>query len=33
MGFIDADACFRLGEQMSRSDYGRYLIEIAHSLD
>ena len=33
MGFIDADACYQLGEQMSRSDYGRYLTEIAYALD
>ncbi|MGW5668283.1 glucose-1-phosphate thymidylyltransferase RfbA [Micromonospora sp. NPDC003776] len=33
MGFIDADACYRLGAQMSQSDYGRYLTEIAYALD
>lgn len=33
MGFIDADACYRLGASMQESDYGRYLIEIAYALD
>jgi glucose-1-phosphate thymidylyltransferase len=32
MGFIDADSCYRLGESMRESDYGRYLIEIAYTL-
>lgn len=29
MGFIDREACYRLGERLSSSDYGRYLMEIA----
>jgi glucose-1-phosphate thymidylyltransferase len=33
MGFIDADACYRLGEQMAQSEYGRYLTEIAYALN
>ncbi|WDZ83467.1 glucose-1-phosphate thymidylyltransferase RfbA [Micromonospora cathayae] len=33
MGFIDADACYRLGVQMRQSDYGQYLTEIAYALD
>ncbi|MBN3933107.1 glucose-1-phosphate thymidylyltransferase RfbA [Streptomyces verrucosisporus] len=29
MGFIDAEACYRLGDGMRHSRYGRYLTEIA----
>ncbi|WP_433227776.1 glucose-1-phosphate thymidylyltransferase RfbA [Actinomadura formosensis] len=29
MGFIDADACYRLGEEMANSSYGRYLMDCA----
>ncbi|MCN9244368.1 glucose-1-phosphate thymidylyltransferase RfbA [Streptomyces sp. RY43-2] len=29
MGFIDADACHRLGLGLSHTDYGTYLMEIA----
>jgi glucose-1-phosphate thymidylyltransferase len=29
MGFIDRDACYRLGEEQSSTGYGRYLMEIA----
>jgi glucose-1-phosphate thymidylyltransferase len=29
MGFIDADACDRLGRRLSASDYGRYVRSIA----
>ncbi|MET7938001.1 glucose-1-phosphate thymidylyltransferase RfbA [Streptomyces sp. NPDC005322] len=29
MGFIDAAACYSLGSQSGRTDYGRYLMEIA----
>ena len=32
MGFIDADTCYRLGEQMSGSGYGRYIMSIAREL-
>ncbi|TKK87244.1 glucose-1-phosphate thymidylyltransferase RfbA [Herbidospora galbida] len=32
MGYIDADACARLGAGMKNSEYGRYLMEIAQSL-
>ncbi|MFF8608932.1 glucose-1-phosphate thymidylyltransferase RfbA [Streptomyces sp. NPDC015346] len=29
MGFIDQEACHRLGARLSRSPYGRYVMEIA----
>jgi len=29
MGFIDRDTCYHLGEELSQTDYGRYLMEIA----
>ncbi|WP_221350407.1 glucose-1-phosphate thymidylyltransferase RfbA [Streptomyces beigongshangae] len=29
MGFIDADACHRLGSRMASSDYGKYVMAIA----
>ncbi|MGW0811274.1 glucose-1-phosphate thymidylyltransferase RfbA [Nonomuraea sp. NPDC002799] len=32
MGYIDADACHRLGLAMKNSEYGRYLLEIAETL-
>ncbi|MEV7970315.1 glucose-1-phosphate thymidylyltransferase RfbA [Sphaerisporangium sp. NPDC088356] len=32
MGFIDAEACYRLGAGMGQSNYGRYLTEIAYAL-
>jgi glucose-1-phosphate thymidylyltransferase len=32
MGFIDPDACHRLGEALSHSDYGRYVMSIAREL-
>ncbi|QSB13336.1 glucose-1-phosphate thymidylyltransferase RfbA [Natronosporangium hydrolyticum] len=32
MGYIDQDACYQLGAEMRNSEYGRYLMEIAHSL-
>ncbi|WP_326645880.1 glucose-1-phosphate thymidylyltransferase RfbA [Streptosporangium sp. NBC_01755] len=32
MGYIDADACHRLGAEMKNSEYGQYLMEIAQSL-
>lgn len=32
MGFIDADSCYRLGERMSNSEYGRYVMAIAREL-
>ncbi|MDF5758943.1 glucose-1-phosphate thymidylyltransferase RfbA [Spongiactinospora sp. TRM90649] len=31
MGFIDADACYRLGELISNSEYGRYVMSVAAS--
>ncbi|WP_063768296.1 glucose-1-phosphate thymidylyltransferase RfbA [Streptomyces griseus] len=31
-GFIDAEACYRLGISMSSSAYGRYVMEIAEEL-
>ncbi|GGK75047.1 glucose-1-phosphate thymidylyltransferase [Sphaerisporangium melleum] len=33
MGFIDAEACYRLGAGMGQSHYGRYLTEIAYAHD
>ena len=33
MGFIDAEQCFRLGRQMGDSPYGRYVVDVARSLD
>ncbi|WP_344920161.1 glucose-1-phosphate thymidylyltransferase RfbA [Streptosporangium oxazolinicum] len=33
MGFIDAEACYRLGAGMRHSTYGRHLTEIAYALD
>ncbi|WP_062333330.1 MULTISPECIES: glucose-1-phosphate thymidylyltransferase RfbA [Herbidospora] len=32
MGYIDTDACHRLGAEMKNSEYGRYLMEIAESF-
>lgn len=32
MGFIDADACYRLGERISASRYGQYVQEIAREI-
>ncbi|WP_158890409.1 glucose-1-phosphate thymidylyltransferase RfbA [Amycolatopsis anabasis] len=32
MGFISADECHALGEKMSNSDYGRYVMDVAKSL-
>ncbi|WP_217161580.1 glucose-1-phosphate thymidylyltransferase RfbA [Streptomyces sp. AC512_CC834] len=32
MGFIDADACHRLGSRMAASDYGSYIMAIASEL-
>ncbi|GAA3050838.1 glucose-1-phosphate thymidylyltransferase RfbA [Streptomyces glomeratus] len=29
MGFIDADSCYRLGERLSNSGYGKYVMAIA----
>lgn len=29
MGYIDADACHRLGERLGGSDYGKYVREVA----
>jgi len=29
MGFISADECYRLGEKLTKSGYGRYLMAIA----
>ncbi|GHE70853.1 glucose-1-phosphate thymidylyltransferase [Streptomyces longispororuber] len=31
MGYIDADACHRLGERLGTSDYGRYVMEVARA--
>jgi glucose-1-phosphate thymidylyltransferase len=32
MGYIDAEACYRLGASMSGSRYGRYVMEIVEEL-
>ncbi|GAA2719497.1 MULTISPECIES: glucose-1-phosphate thymidylyltransferase RfbA [Streptomyces] len=32
MGFIDADACHRLGAKLSRSGYGEYVMAVASEL-
>ncbi|MGC5563063.1 glucose-1-phosphate thymidylyltransferase RfbA [Streptomyces sp. FR-108] len=32
MGFIDADSCHRLGEQMSQSGYGQYVMSVAREM-
>ncbi|MCX4766668.1 glucose-1-phosphate thymidylyltransferase RfbA [Streptomyces sp. NBC_01275] len=32
MGFIDADSCYRLGEKMSQSGYGRYVMSVAREM-
>ncbi|MDA3624705.1 glucose-1-phosphate thymidylyltransferase RfbA [Saccharopolyspora sp. WRP15-2] len=29
MGFIDENACYRLGEKLSKSPYGQYIMEVA----
>ncbi|MEU4076437.1 glucose-1-phosphate thymidylyltransferase [Streptomyces venezuelae] len=31
MGFIDREACLRLGEELSKSPYGQYVMEIARA--
>jgi glucose-1-phosphate thymidylyltransferase len=31
MGFIDADACYALGQSRATSGYGQYVMDIAHS--
>lgn len=31
MGFIDADACYALGEKLAKSGYGQYVMEVARS--
>jgi glucose-1-phosphate thymidylyltransferase len=30
-GFIDADACYRLGKAVGKSPYGQYVMEVARS--
>ena len=32
MGFIDADACYALGVELAKSDYGQYVMEVAQSV-
>jgi glucose-1-phosphate thymidylyltransferase len=32
MGFIDADACYALGQSLAASGYGHYVMDIARSL-
>ncbi|MEU7580022.1 glucose-1-phosphate thymidylyltransferase RfbA [Streptomyces sp. NPDC041068] len=29
MGYIDKDACYRLGRRLSKSPYGQYVMEVA----
>ena len=31
MGYIDADACYGLGQKLSKSGYGQYVMEVAVS--
>ncbi|MFJ9822155.1 glucose-1-phosphate thymidylyltransferase RfbA [Streptomyces sp. NPDC101151] len=31
MGYIDRDTCYRLGSRLSKSPYGRYVMEVAKS--
>ncbi|OAR22159.1 glucose-1-phosphate thymidylyltransferase [Streptomyces sp. ERV7] len=31
MGYIDRDACYRLGSRLSKSPYGQYVMEVALS--
>jgi glucose-1-phosphate thymidylyltransferase len=31
MGFIDADACYALGQSLAKSSYGQYVMDIARS--
>jgi glucose-1-phosphate thymidylyltransferase len=31
MGFIDSEACYQLGDRMPRSQYARYITEIAYA--
>jgi glucose-1-phosphate thymidylyltransferase len=31
MGYIDADACYALGQKLSKSGYGEYVMEVAVS--
>ena len=33
MGFIDADECSRLGRESGDSPYGRYVVDVARSLN
>ena len=30
-GFIDSDQCYRLGERLAKTSYGKYVMEIARS--
>ncbi|MCF6525777.1 glucose-1-phosphate thymidylyltransferase RfbA [Streptomyces sp. JJ36] len=32
MGFIDADRCHRLGQELSKSGYGQYVMAVAESV-
>jgi glucose-1-phosphate thymidylyltransferase len=32
MGFIDADACYALGQALAKSSYGQYVMDIARSI-
>jgi len=31
-GFIDAAQAYRLGEQLAKSGYGQYVMEVARSV-
>ena len=32
MGYIDADACYRLGAQLAKSAYGTYVMDVSRSF-
>ena len=32
MGFIDAEACYALGERLAKSGYGAYVMDVAQSF-
>ncbi len=32
MGYIDADACYALGQSLAKSGYGQYVMDIARSM-
>jgi glucose-1-phosphate thymidylyltransferase len=32
MGYIDAEAAYKLGEALGKSGYGRYVMEVARAV-